>query len=330
MTATIYQLSDFFPKEILEELKSTIYNLPWYHNIPGGFITNSPKRGVITFGNGAGIDDNGNFSSPPIPETYWTSGINTSYCTLVTKPLQLPDIFVKIIPQLRIILEIVYPGAIIHEHTFSIAVCNYYSEPDMYIASHTDGQDWYSQDTIDGSIFASLTFYPEGEPEKESWARFQMKHGKKWENVTLKHESILIMSSDILHRVMPCLKSKIKHFKPRINITFRSIVPPVESPILHHMGVANHARYYGVPYKIIIHQDCKNMVKEKLLLAYNIFLENHDYPQLIIEIDKNTQKERTLIRKKLIEDYRSKYYMKSRINNNMVLELFQNFLYSGN
>ena len=27
--------------------------------------------------------------------------------------------------------------------TFSIGVCNYYSDPDMYIAAHTDDQIWY-------------------------------------------------------------------------------------------------------------------------------------------------------------------------------------------
>ena len=326
MSGTVYQLCDFFSQELLAELKTTIYNLPWYDNVPGGFLTNSPKRRVIALGDGAGVNDMGKFSSPPLPETYWTAGINTSHCTLATKPLQLPEVFLKIIPQLRKIFEITYPGAIIHEHTFTLAVCNYYSQPDMYIAAHTDGQDWYSQDTVDGSIFASLTFYPEGEPEKDSWARFQMKPGDKWETVTLKHESILIMSSDILHRVMPHLKSQTQYFKPRINITFRSIIPPEESPLLHHMGVANHARYYGIPHKIIIPQDCETLVKEKLLNIYNTFLESQNAEVLSVIIDKKNKKERTLLRQTLIKQFRTKYSIESRINNNMVLELFQSLI----
>ena len=323
---TIYQLSDFFDKKLIQELETTILNLPWLQNVPGGFITNFPKRKVIAFGDGVGINNKGEFINSPLEETYWTSGINTSHCTLVTKPLKLPDIFTKIVPQLREILKLTYPDAIIHENTFTLAVCNYYSDPDMYIAAHTDGQNWYSKDTIDGSIFASLTFYPEGEPEQDSWSRFQMKSGDKWENIILKHQSILIMSSDILHRVMPHLKSQIKYFKPRINITFRSIIPKIHNPILHNMGVANHARYYGIPYKIILPYDCKTIVKEKLLLAYNTFLENNNYELLIVFTDEKTQKERTLLRKKLITEYRSKNLMDFRINNNIVLELLKNLI----
>tara|TARA_B110000008_G_C16894512_1_gene534172 strand:- start:82 stop:1065 length:984 start_codon:yes stop_codon:yes gene_type:complete len=321
----IYNLSEYFDKEIIEEFKKIVYNISWYSKIPGGFITNSPKRNVIAYGDGSCIDNDGQFSTVGIENSYWTAGINSSHCTLVTKPLKLPTIFAKIVPQLRKILLDTYPGAIINDNTFTLAVCNYYSQPDMYIAAHTDGQDWYPKDSVDGAIFASLTLYPDGEPENDSYARFQMKSGKTWENITLKHESLLIMSSDILHRVMPHLKSQEKYFKPRINITFRTIWPKLVNPILYYMGISNHSRYYGMPHQIILPSDCDKSVIEKLVTAYNTFLQNHNNDNIIVTIEK-CKKDRTTLRRKLITQYKNKYTLTTKINNNMVVELFQTVL----
>ena len=198
----IYNLSEYFDKEIIEEFKKIVYNISWYSKIPGGFITNSPKRNVIAYGDGSCIDNDGKFSTVGIENCYWTAGINSSHCTLVTKPLKLPTIFAKIVPQLRKILLGTYPGAIINDNTFTLAVCNYYSQPDMYIAAHTDGQDWYPKDSVDGAIFASLTLYPDGEPENDSYARFQMKSGKTWENITLYFEAKHVCSNPCCHRVI--------------------------------------------------------------------------------------------------------------------------------
>jgi hypothetical protein len=316
----VYKLCDYFSEEILQEFKQTVYNTKWYSNVPGGFITNSPKRKVVAYGNGSSINSSGEFSTPGMENSYWTAGINCSNCTLTTKPLALPDIFVKMVPQLRKIFLCAYPQAIITENTFSIAVCNYYSQPDMYIAAHTDGQDWYPTDTDDGAIFASLTLYPDGEPENDSYARFQMKPKDKWESVTLYHESILIMSSNVLHRVMPHLKSHEKYFKPRINITFRSIATRHQDPLLHAMGVSNHMRYYGIPCSITFPEDCLDSVKEKLLSAYNIFATSHNFPEIAVICSKN-KKTRTEMRQKLIKQCRERNLITTRLNNNIVLEL---------
>jgi len=321
----VYKLSDHFSKDTLEEFKQTVYGTKWYSGAPGGFVTNSPKRNVVAYGNGSTINSDGEFSAPGMKECYWTAGINCSNCTLTTNPLVLPDIFVKMVPQLRKLFLDVYPDAIITDNTFSIAVCNYYSQPDMCIAAHTDGQDWYPTDTSDGAIFASLTLYPEGEPENDSFARFQMKPGDKWEPVTLQHESLLIMSSNVLHRVMPHLKSQEKYFKPRINITFRSIHTKNTDPLLHAMGVSNHARYYCVPSSITFPKDCDGDVMEKLFSAYNTFALAHGFPELNIYISES-KKLRTEMRRKLIKDYKNVFTINTRINNNIVLELFQYLL----
>jgi len=321
----VYNLSDYFSSEIMKSFKDKVYSLPWNSSIPGGFITNSPKRKVIAYGNGSAINSCGEFSTPGMDECYWTAGINCSNCTLCTKPIMIPDIFAKMIPQLRKLFLDAYPDAIITDNTFSIAVCNYYSQSDMYIAAHTDGQDWYPNDTSDGAIFASLTLYPEGEPENDSYARFQMKPGEKWEPVTLRHESILIMSSNILHRVMPHLKSQEKYFKPRINITFRSIATKKTDPLLHAMGVSNHARYYCIPSSITFPDDCLESVKQKLLTAYNTFVTAHSSPELIVNFSKSKEW-RTIKRRELLKKCKNQNLITTRVNNNIVLELLEYIL----
>jgi hypothetical protein len=192
----------------------------------------------------------------------------------------------------------------------------------MYIAAHTDGNLWYPNECEDGAMFASITLYPEGEPENNSYARFQMKPNDKWEPVTLKNDSILIMSSNVLHRVMPHTKAQAKYFKPRINITFRSIFPKIVNPLLHSMGVSNHTRYYGTPCTIIFPKDCDEIIKDKLINAYNIFNTNNNIPCLNVIVSENTREERTCIRRKIIKEYRKKYNYEIKITNNIVLELF--------
>ena len=233
--------------------------------------------------------------------------------------------FLKMVPQLRKLFLDAYPEALITDNTFSIAVCNYYSEPDMYIAAHTDGQDWYPTDTDDGAIFASLTLYPNGEPENNSYARFQMRPGEKWEPVTLHHESLLIMSSNVLHRVMPHLKKEYKNFKPRINITFRSIATKKVDPLLHAMGVSNHARYYCVPSSITFPDDSIEFVKEKLLSTYNTFATLHSFPELIVIFSKSKQW-RTVKRRSLLKKCKELNLITTRVNNNIVLELLEHLL----
>ncbi len=323
----VYALSDYFSNETLDEFKKTVYGTNWYSGVPGGFITNSPKRKVIAYGNGSSINSEGKFSSPGMKESYWTAGINFSNCTLVTKPLSLPDIFAKMVPQLRELFLDAYPEAIITDNTFSIAVCNYYSEPEMYIAPHTDGQDWYPSDTDDGAIFASLTLYPEGEPKNNSYSRFQMKPGDKWESVTLRHESLLIMSSNVLHRVMPHLKKEYTNFKPRINITFRSINSKQSDPLLHAMGVSNHMRYYGVPSSIIFPDDTVEFVTDKLLTAYNTFATAHSFPELTTNFLKSKEQRRNT-RRALLKRCKDANLITTRVTNNIVLELLEYLLVS--
>lgn len=322
----IFDINEHFESEIISDFKKFISKNNWFSGIPGGFITNSPKRKVTTFGDGSSIDCYGNFSSSGMESSYWTAGINSSHVSLCSKPLKMPDIFCKMVPQLRNLFKQKYPNADITENTFTLAICNYYSDPDMYIAAHTDGNPWYPNECEDGAMFASITLYPEGEPSNNSYARFQMKPNDKWESITLPHDSILIMSSNILHRVMPHTKSQSKYFKPRINITFRSIFPKKVNPLLHCMGVSNHTRYYGTPYSIIFPKDCDENLKEMLINAYNIFNSNNNIPCLNVIVSENTKDERVSIRRKIIKDYKKKYNINTRITNNIVLELIHMIL----
>ena len=92
------------------------------------------------------------------------------------------------------------------------------------------------------------------------------------------------------------------------------------------MGISNHARYYGMPHQIIFPSDCDKHIIEKLVTAYNIFLTQHSAGSISVMIVEKSQKERVNIRRKLIIEYKNKYIFNTKINNNMVVELFQKIL----
>ena len=90
----------------------------------------------------------------------------------------------------------------------------------MCICGHTDDDYWYPKEVDERPIFASLTFYLDGEPSSdEYYSRFQIKENEKWKDVILKDNSIMYMNSDIPHRVLKHKKKYTSFFRPRINIT---------------------------------------------------------------------------------------------------------------
>ena len=296
---TTTSLKEILPNDIYNNFKETINNIQWFSGVPGGFLSNSPKRRVRCFG-GEG-------------DTYWTAAIKHSSITLCSETTPLPHSFKKIIPYLTKLFKDKFKSARITPDTFSLAICNYYNEPDTYIAAHTDDNIWYPRECDEGPVFASLTFYPEGTPKYLH--RFGVKDGGVWKGVDLGDDDVLVMPSSIEHRVLPYLKRHYSYFKPRINITFRSVYPKVVNPLLHTLAISNHTRYYGIPKCLIIRNNTKKEVVDEIKKYYSTFCKSINKPFSVIIAD--------IDRKRLIKEYKQKYGNTIRMSSNITGELLR-------
>ena len=272
LTMEIFSLADHLEPERLKQFYRFMGAANWNYGVPGGFVTNCPRRQVNAYGNGCGINSQGLPTGNYWPSTFWTAKMSQSNLALETPTQVLPPPLAQLVPTLRTLFLRVYPEAQLTEHTFSIAVCNNYTQPDMYIAAHTDDNHWYPSECGAGPVFASLTLYPDGSPPtEECYARFQIRRTptSKWETLPLPHGSVLIMPSGTMHRVQPATRKGRLGFRRRINITFRSTYSMSVNPLLNAMAVANHTRYYRIP-KTLYHPE---VMDEVLLLtiwdAYN-------------------------------------------------------------
>jgi len=299
----IYDMKDKIPTEILDNFCKFITGNHWLQGVPGGFCSNSPKRLVNAFGNG------------DYDTTHWTGKISYNKVTLHTKPNPLPKCFSDMIPHLNKLFVHSYPDAQLTPGTFSIGVCNFYTDPDMYIAAHTDDNVWYPSECSAGPVFASLTLYPEGEPTNNKFARFQIKEEGEWKQVDLPDKSVMIMPSSIEHRVQKYKKCDYKHFKPRINVTFRSVYPKKVNPLMNAMAISNHARYYCIPVAITFPTNFCESTKQEIITIYKNFASKYGK-----KIDVHI-KDRD--RKSMIQKYRSFNFPHFRVTNNMVTELFE-------
>ena len=295
-------MNKHIPSNILDEFCNFFSEHKWLQGIPGGFCTNSPKRLVSAFGDG-GYD-----------MTHWTAKMSASNVTLHTKPNKLPDSFINMIPYLKKLFINTFPTATCTDSTFSIGICNFYTQPDMYISAHTDDNVWYPNECDQGPVFASITLYPEGEPIQNKLARFQIKSKEGWKQIDLHHKSVMIMPSNIMHRVQPYKKNDIKYFKPRINITFRSTYEKSKNPLLHKLAISNHARYYCIPDSITFPTIFDKKLKQEIISYYKDFCDK--YNQKFIVYTKNRN------RSKFITLYKNKGYDMPRITSNMVAETF--------
>lgn len=120
----IYDMTQTIPSDVLDNFTKFIKTDHWLQGVPGGFLTNSPKRKVHAFGNG-GYDT-----------TYWTAQMKSSKATLHTKPNPLPQSFKDMIPHLKKLFLKTHPDAQLTDDTFTIGVCNYYTEPDIHCSTH--------------------------------------------------------------------------------------------------------------------------------------------------------------------------------------------------
>ena len=317
-----YKLSDHLDQTTLDNLTTFVDNINWKHGIPGGFVTNTPNRQVATYGDGSEISDTGEIVSPGWDKTYWTSKISQSNTTLETPTNTLPLELRSIIGRIRQLFLRQFENANATLNTFTLAVCNYYTDPDMTICAHTDDNVWYPNDTEFGNVFASFTFYPHGEPEKDDcYGRFQIKVDGKWTDLKLAHNTVTIMPSNIEHRVMAYTKKMKPFFKPRINITLRSTFSRRINPLMNVMAVANHNRYYNVPTSLYLPTDIIDSEKKLIIEYYCRVVDKYSTTSLRI-ISDTTTKDRVSRKKECVSKYRSLGFPQFRCSQNMVLEMF--------
>ena len=316
-------LNNIIDSDSIESLRTFLKTSPWNYKLPGGFGTNFPQRKVNTYGDGRYITDSGTLKGSYWKSTFWTAKQTQNDVTLETKTSPIPNQLCCIIPKLRNYLKNIFPSDHITNYTFNIAVCNNYTDPNMNIAGHTDDDYWYPKEVENRPMFVSLSFYLDGTPVNDSsYSRFQVKIDNKWTDVKLEDNSVLFMSSDIHHRVLPYKKKDIQYFKPRINITLRSTYPINKNPLLHNICVANHTRYYRTPYAIISHPTIEQSKLDDILSNYNHFLQKNNYEPLnsFQSSGHSTKK-----KKQLVECYKS-YIQKYNLDNitvfksNMVIE----------
>jgi len=321
-----FQFKDIFTLDQIKQFHLWLKEATWYSGVPGGFVTNSPQRFVNAYGDGSAINNMGEHYGPGWKSGYWTAKMNQSHTTLETPTEQIPLPLSSLIPRCRQLFQQVFPDAQITDNTFNIAVCNFYKDPNMYIAAHTDDNPWYPRESQVGPVFASFTIYPEGEPEEEkAFARFQIKQNDKWIDVKLPTDSLLIMPSNIEHRVKPSLKSMCDKFKPRINITLRSTFPLSQNPLMNAMATSNHSRYYKPPSHIIYPSDTDQEILKSIVNTYNQFLVQCGNSKLVL-VESSDKKTRQMSKKKIVNVYKQLCqqhdYHTFRGSGNMVYELF--------
>ena len=320
----IFKLSDHVPPQTLSNFYSYMTDCNWNYGIPGGFVTNCPKRKVNAYGNGCAINEKGDLVGYSWPQTFWTAKMSQANIVLETPTQPLPTPLSKLVPTLRELFIKVYPDAQISEHTFSIAVCNNYTEPDMYIAAHTDDNQWYPTECEAGPIFASLTLYPDGQPQELSdYARFQIKRDttSNWETLFLEHGSVLIMPSGTLHRVQPATRKGRVGFRPRINITFRSTYPLSQNPLMNAMAVANHTRYYRIPKAIHYPETMCEVTLLTIWDAYNQLALAHGSSE--VELYPTNVIDRAALKQKYLSITECKRQGRPPMGTNMVSPLIE-------
>jgi hypothetical protein len=325
----LYQLENYIDENMLKKINEYVTKkIKWNWKIPGGQLRYHPPRKVNSLGDGAPISNDGSIDdSYGWDKTYYTSSQNSSNISLETNSKKMPKIFCELIPYLRKMFIETYNDVKTTNFTFVIAVCNNYTDREHNISAHTDDNRWYPWECKKGPVLASLSLYPKEKPQTpEEYANFQVrkKKGDKWETIHMPHNSILIMPTNLEHRVTKVKKS-VK-FRQRINITFRSIYPIIVNPMLNIMAVSNHNRYYRNPSKILC--DIKNLSRANdIKKVYDKFLLDNGYPLIKIEssVDKNKDKKKLFHQYKYYED---KYkFQKTKNQSIIVIETVKSVLW---
>lgn len=273
-------------KKDRESYKQTLHSQPFIFGHVSGRGDGSPQRGVLVMG-----DSTFEESPKVIHKTYWTLSQNHSNISLESATTPYPNSVSKIVPEITKYMKESFPDAPISPATYALAVGNWYEVGgDHTISGHTDDQPWYASPPV----FASITTFPKGVPDdwRETY-RFQVfdPGHSKYIDLYLADESVCMMRADIMHRVLPPLKSVYTH-KPRVNITFRNLVSPYTDPLGYTLAMANHYRYYGVPLRVLIPKDVKE--PEILIERYRKINNNLKVNKLNLTREQRNKKKKEL------------------------------------
>ena len=317
----LVKLEDIMTTGEIATLEKGLKQMSWNSGIPGGFVTNTPQRLVNSYGDGSGYNNNLKSVGEKWEYAFWTPAVHQSDSTLVTSVEPLPDHLKMLGLKARKVAHDKY-DIFLDDHSFNLAVCNFYTTSTDEIAAHTDDNGWYARDLPEGPMFASLTMYPDRKPHlAHEFARFELFIDGKWCHYQLPHASLLLMPSCIPHRVRPCKRDS--DMFTRINITLRS-VPDVKQDAFNSLrGMSNHARYYRLPERLIVAMDKK--IEGHILsiqFAFDKCLKNHGKAKLDI-VRSTTSDIRKKRRKLMVDTLKRSGSITSAIRANVVNELLE-------
>lgn len=218
-------------------------------------------RYVNYFGNGADIDVSGKIINKGWMETYW----KVQSVITQTKVEELPQPFIEMTKELRALMWSQFPDFKIYASTFNIAVCNYYEREEVDTQEEIQEPDdtkWYLNDNNYGPLEAMITFYPDNDEDENTGFKIYNHKKDKWLFFKVDQGSVVLLPSLITKQI------HADPFKRRITITFKSTYSKSINPLLNALVVSYHARYYRIPYKIILPD---NISSEKHLKIYQMY-----------------------------------------------------------
>lgn len=164
---------------------------------------------------------------------------------------RIPNNIAKFILHLRKCVKEIYgENAVDVDRMFNVIICNNYTSHEHQISAHRDDERWLQHNETDkegnrfASIIASLTLYPDGQPDVLRSFEVENDSGK-WVEFNLEHNSMLFFSNH-MHRAKHYPK-RYAHVR-RINLTFRTIAPG----LIGRVGYGNFYRYMSIPHSIEI------------------------------------------------------------------------------
>tara|TARA_B100000925_G_C22005218_1_gene473335 strand:- start:2526 stop:3533 length:1008 start_codon:yes stop_codon:yes gene_type:complete len=252
----VFYIDDAIPSSILTGVKKNIENIPWCR-APAGIPGNTVPRNVSVLGDGKIIKGNDKLVLYKTEKDFGKS-FNVSYpmfqCAKSSSNIyhmrRIPYHLARFVLHLRKKVKELYKDRCRNvDRMFNVVICNNYTENIHQINAHRDDERWLEHNEIgdDGnpcaSIIASLTLYPDGEPDVLRSFEIQDDETQKWNNIELKDNSVVFFSNH-MHRAKAYPKT-LEH-KNRINLTFRTILPG----LLGRVGYGNFYRYMSIPYHI--------------------------------------------------------------------------------
>lgn len=258
-----YYTDNAIPRDLYNRVLREAQSLPWCRP-PSGIPGNRTPRNVAVLGDGADIYSSSSQSGTQTPylknsrnmtnEVVYPMFQSCKDCSAHYKTRPITPAICELIQHFRQLVQINFGDSVDDvDKMFNIAICNFYTEKDHKINEHRDDERWLirnqrnSRGELSASLIASLTLYPDyGYDEQPEYTRnFGIYNDDKckWEDIKLKHNSVMFFSNH-KHRCKGVPK-KCPNI-PRINITFRTIT----KGLLGYVGFSNFYRYMSIPYKL--------------------------------------------------------------------------------